>query len=76
MSANLTERQRCILSKWAFGMSTKQVASECGLSPKTVEYHLDAAKRRLNIHSLQQIVRYAVFTGLIPNEMPNHEQHH
>jgi DNA-binding CsgD family transcriptional regulator len=41
----MTTRRKQVLKSWLkSNFSAKSVASELGLSPKTVEYHLAAAK--------------------------------
>ena len=64
----LSPRQREILQLVAEGWSTKQVAGKLGLSPKTVEAHRTALMKRLGLHDITGLVRYAVRTGIVPPE--------
>ena len=61
----LTPRQREVLQLVAEGRSTKDIAQALDLSVKTVETHRAEIMRRLDIHDLAGLVRFAVRTGLI-----------
>jgi len=64
----LTPRQREILQLLAEGRTTKEIAHLRGLSAKTVETHRLQIMERLDIHDLPGLVRYAIRTGLLPDE--------
>lgn len=64
----LSPRQREVLQLVAEGCTTKQVAQKLGLSPKTVEAHRTALMKRLGLHDITGLVRYAVRTGIVPPE--------
>jgi DNA-binding NarL/FixJ family response regulator len=64
----LTGRQREILQLIAEGQTTKGIALELKLSPKTVEYHRMQLMRKLNIFDIPHLVRFAVRSGLVPQE--------
>jgi DNA-binding NarL/FixJ family response regulator len=64
----LTERQRDILQLIAESYTTKAIALELKLSPKTVEYHRTQLMKRLNIFDVPALVRFAVRTGLVSQE--------
>jgi DNA-binding NarL/FixJ family response regulator len=61
----LTPRQREVLQLVAEGRSTKDIAQALDLSVKTVETHRAEIMRRLDIHDLAGLVRFAVRTGLV-----------
>jgi DNA-binding NarL/FixJ family response regulator len=61
----LTERQKEILSKLASGMSSKEIAFELNLSPKTVDVHRARIMERLNLRDVASLTRYAVRRGLV-----------
>lgn len=61
----LTARQREILTLIADGSTSKQIATQLGISVKTVESHRTAMMRSLDIHNLAGLVRYAVRVGLV-----------
>ena len=62
----LTPRQREILRLVANGNSTKEIAFALNLSVKTVETHRAQLMRRLDIHDVAGLVKYAMRIGLIP----------
>jgi DNA-binding NarL/FixJ family response regulator len=64
----LTSRQREILQLVAEGKSTKEIASDLGLSVKTVETHRAQLMDRLGIHDVPGLVRFAVRFGLVSSE--------
>jgi DNA-binding NarL/FixJ family response regulator len=62
---SLTPRQREILQMIAEGKSTKQIALDLNISVKTVDTHRSLLMKRLNVHDVARLVRYAVKIGLI-----------
>ena len=61
----LTPRQREIVQLLAEGKSSKEVAVTLGLSVKTAETHRANIMRRLDCHSVSELVRYAVRNNII-----------
>jgi DNA-binding NarL/FixJ family response regulator len=61
----VTSREREILQLLAGGMSTKEVASSLGISVKTAATHRANMMRKLEIHNLCELVRYAVRNQII-----------
>ena len=61
----LTAREREVLQLLAEGRSTKQIAIHLQLSVKTVETHRMKIMRKLNIHSIAGLTKYAIQEGLI-----------
>jgi len=61
----LSPRQCEVLKLIAEGGSTKEIAGKLALSVKTVEGHRAGLMRRLEIHDVAGLVRYAIRTGLI-----------
>jgi DNA-binding NarL/FixJ family response regulator len=61
----LTPRQREVVQLLAEGETSKRVAVRLGISPKTAETHRANIMRRLEYHSLGELVRYAVRNNLI-----------
>jgi two-component system, NarL family, response regulator NreC len=61
---NLTQREREVLQILAEGMSTKEIAYHLGVSVKTVETHRRNIMEKLNIHSISELVKYAIREGL------------
>ena len=64
----LSDRQRDILQLIAESYTTKAIALELKLSPKTVEYHRLQLMQRLNIFDIPALVRFAVRSGLVSQE--------
>jgi DNA-binding NarL/FixJ family response regulator len=56
----LTARERQILKLLAEGMTNKQVAAKINVSVKTVETHRSRLMGKLDLHSLTDLVRYAI----------------
>ncbi len=54
LSARLSERQRQCLSLVAEGCSSKQIARQLGLSPSTVDNHINVAVRLLRVENRQK----------------------
>jgi DNA-binding NarL/FixJ family response regulator len=61
----LTSRQREILQLIAEGRTTKEIAELLHISIKTVETHRMQLMKRLNIHDVAGLVRYAIRMGLL-----------
>lgn len=61
----LTVREREILQKLAEGQSSKEVAAALGISVKTAETHRANIMRKLELHSVSELVRYAVRNHMI-----------
>jgi DNA-binding NarL/FixJ family response regulator len=61
----LTRREREVVQLLAEGKTTKEVASVLGLSVKTAETHRSNIMRKLNFHSVSQLVLYAVRNNLV-----------
>jgi DNA-binding NarL/FixJ family response regulator len=61
----LTPRQREIVQLLAEGKSSKEVAVALGLSVKTAETHRANIMRKLDCHSVSEVVRYAIRNNII-----------
>lgn len=61
----LTGRERQILQLLAEGQSNKDVASVLDLSPTTVICHRQHIFQKLNLHSLADLILYAIRKGVI-----------
>jgi DNA-binding NarL/FixJ family response regulator len=61
----LTPREREIVQLLAEGNSTKQVAVVLGVSVKTAETHRSNIMRKLQLHSVSELVLYAVRNNLV-----------
>jgi DNA-binding NarL/FixJ family response regulator len=61
----LTPREREILQLIAEGKATKQVAATLGISVKTAESHRSRIMRKLDVHEVTGLVRYAIRQGMV-----------
>ncbi len=61
----LTPRQREIVQLLAEGKSSKEVAVALDLSVKTAETHRANIMRKLDCHSVSEVVRYAIRNNII-----------
>jgi len=64
----LTTREREILQLLAEGASNKDVANVLNLSPTTVICHRQHIFQKLNLHSLADLILYAVRKGVISSQ--------
>jgi DNA-binding NarL/FixJ family response regulator len=64
-SKRMTSRERQIVQLVAEARSTKEVASQLGISVKTVEAHRTNVMRKLRIRSVSELVRYAIRNGIV-----------
>lgn len=60
----LTARERQVLQLIAEGLSTKQVALRLNISPKTADANRREIMRKLDIHSIAELTKYAIREGL------------
>lgn len=63
--SRLTPREREIVQLLAEGKSSKELAGILGISVKTVEAHRANVMRKLELHSVSEVVRYAVKNHII-----------
>jgi DNA-binding NarL/FixJ family response regulator len=61
----LSSRERQVLQRVASGASTKEIASHLGIREKTVSNHRAAIMRKLDIHDIAGLTRYALRQGLV-----------
>ncbi|MBS1855045.1 MAG: response regulator transcription factor [Acidobacteria bacterium] len=61
----LTSREREVLQMLAEGKTNKEIAVVLNLSVYTVDAHRGRIMEKLNLHSINELVRFAVRNGLI-----------
>lgn len=61
----LSKREREILQKVADGSTTRQVASDLGISPHTVKTHLERIFEKLGANDRAQAVAMAIRAGIV-----------
>lgn len=64
----LTDREREVLQLVAESHSTKEIAAKLGISIKTVDNHRTNMMRKLNLHDVASLTRYALEIGLIEHK--------
>jgi DNA-binding NarL/FixJ family response regulator len=64
-SSCLTARQTEILRHVASGRTTKEIARELGISPKTVEFHRSRLMAKIGVHDVTGLTRFALHTGIV-----------
>jgi DNA-binding NarL/FixJ family response regulator len=64
-SEALTPREREVLQLLAEGRSNKEVGVALDISPKTVETHRARIFAKLHLHSMNELVRYAIRNQVI-----------
>ncbi|MDX1775966.1 MAG: response regulator transcription factor [Desulfobulbales bacterium] len=63
-SEKLSAREREVLQLIAEGWSTKQIASHLYVSIKTIETHRRQIMRKLDLHNIADLTKYAIREGL------------
>jgi len=61
----LTAREREVLIHIADGLSNKEIASQLGVGVRTVETHRERIMKKLNIHSVAGLTKFAISQGLV-----------
>ena len=70
LRSKLTPREREIVQLLAEGKSSKEVAVVLGLSVKTAETHRSNIMRKLELHSVSELVLYAVRNNIVHVAQP------
>ncbi len=63
--ARLTNREREVLVQIAEGLSNKEIAAYLNIGVRTVETHRERIMRKLDIHSIAGLTRFAISQGLV-----------
>jgi len=63
--AALTGREREVLLLIAEGLSNKEIANKLNVGVRTVETHRERIMRKLDIHSVAGLTRFAIAKGLV-----------
>lgn len=67
-SAELTTREREVLTMVAYGHTNKEIAAVLGITVKTVETHKTNAMQKLEISSRAELVRFALAQGWLERQ--------
>ncbi|HBG69586.1 MAG: hypothetical protein A2W93_13730 [Bacteroidetes bacterium GWF2_43_63] len=65
INAVLSDRETEVLKGFAEGNSYKQIADKLFISPRTVETHKENIMKKLDLHSLADMIRYAIKEEII-----------
>lgn len=60
----LSGREREVLARIARGLTNKEIGTELGISHRTVETHRESLMRKLRIHTVAGLTKFALETGL------------
>jgi DNA-binding NarL/FixJ family response regulator len=63
--SRLTPRERQIVQLLAEGKSNKEISGALGISVKTAEAHRSNVMRKLDLHSISDLVRYAIRNKIV-----------
>jgi DNA-binding NarL/FixJ family response regulator len=61
----LSDKERDIIKQIAEGKSTKEIAYYMNISTKTIETHRKNIMDKLNLHSIPELTKFAIKTGII-----------
>jgi len=62
--AKLSERERQVLALIAEGKSNKEIATHLGIGVRTIETHRERIMRKLNVHSVAGLTKFAIANGI------------
>jgi len=63
--SRLSEREREVLVQIAEGKSNKEIAVKLGIGVRTIETHRERTMRKLDIHSVAGLTKFAIAHGMI-----------
>jgi DNA-binding CsgD family transcriptional regulator len=61
----LSPRERIVFPLLARGLSQREIASQCGVSVKTVETYRTRISHKLGLHNRADLIRFALETGVL-----------
>lgn len=62
--STLSPREREVLQLIAEGHTSREIAAKRGISPKTVDIHRNNLKKKLNIHTIAGLTKFAIARGI------------
>lgn len=66
----LTSREKQVLQLIVTGNTNAQIAELLSISPKTVDKHRSSLMKKLNVHSVAELMAYAAREGLLAIDKP------
>ena len=67
----LTLREQQVLSLISQGLTNKQASDRLGVSAKTIDSYRTNLMRKLNVHSMAELLAYALREGLLDRHRAN-----
>ena len=67
----LSPRERQILNLVTRGLTNAEIGDQLGISPKTVDNHRTSLMSKLDVHSLSELLAYALREGLLDGAAQN-----
>ncbi|MEO6740839.1 MAG: LuxR C-terminal-related transcriptional regulator, partial [Chthoniobacteraceae bacterium] len=64
--SDLSRREREVIQLIAEGATSKDISSTLKIAVKTVENHRGNLMRKLHLHNVADVTRYAIATGIAP----------
>jgi DNA-binding NarL/FixJ family response regulator len=64
----LTDRERQVLNMIVAGKTNKDISEILSISPKTVDKHRTSLMSKLQVHSLAELIAYALKQGMVPSQ--------
>ena len=61
----LSPRELEVLKRVAGGLSSKEIGAALNISPRTVETHRASLMRKLDLHSVAELTRFAIEKGIV-----------
>ncbi len=68
LSTPLSDREREVLMLIADGHNNKEIASRLGIGVRTIETHRERIMRKLDIHSIAGLTKFAIAKGIVKLE--------
>ena len=65
-TSQVSNREREVLVAIAEGLSNKEIACRLGVGVRTIETHRERIMRKLSIHSVAGLTKFAIAKGLVP----------
>ena len=66
----LTERERQVLQLIAEGLTSLQIGDRLHIAASTVDVHRRNLMRKLDLHNVAELTRYAIHSGISPSANP------
>jgi DNA-binding NarL/FixJ family response regulator len=63
--ASLSPRERTVFPLLASGLSQREIASQCGVTVKTIETYRTRIGHKLGLSTRAELVRFALETGVL-----------